>query len=144
MLFWDAKATSSLPATAAQVGVGGLTALTFFEGPSSTAAPLERPCHPTFTPPTSLPDALAEAAFQPGNGTRSGWAQLSVSTASGVSDRDQLEAAGVLEGYLTAFEIYAVRGDDLAVCMCDIWAAIRLDVTEYLWIRAHQDRLSLL
>lgn len=51
---------------------------------------------------------MAKGAFQPGKQTQHGWAQLSVSTTEGFPDVEQLEAAGVLEGYLTAHEIRAV------------------------------------
>lgn len=52
-------------------------------------------------------DAVAVGSFKSSQGTRSGWAQLFISTRAEFSDDEQMRAAGYLEGYLTAYEISA-------------------------------------
>ena len=52
-------------------------------------------------------DAIAVGSFQASHGTKSGWAQLYIESNGAFTDEEQMQAAGYLEGYLTAYEISA-------------------------------------
>ena len=59
----------------------------------------------TFSDDDSRPEAIAVGTFRSSRDTKSGWAQLYVKTRANASDHDQMQAAGYLEGFLTASEI---------------------------------------
>jgi hypothetical protein len=76
--------------------------------PYSTSSPslYSVTLHPTAFHASVVPGAAAKAAWAP-ELNKTGWSTLDISTEQPHSDLDQYYAAGYIEGFLTADQIYA-------------------------------------
>lgn len=92
----------------AVMGVGLAGALRPPPTPYSTSSPslYSVTLHPTAFHPSIAPGVAAKAAWAP-ELNKTGWSTLDISTEQPHSDLDQYYAAGYIEGFLTADQIYA-------------------------------------